>query len=103
MPWQLGDPPPQPSNITLLWATWLSCWGASVAYLQQLKDGQTKFSVIAFLTDNLTAMLAGYLSLHVCAYLKVDPVLVAPIIAIAGLNSALALRILRRRLVSAIK
>lgn len=71
--------------LTYLWVLWLSFWGASVAYLQKIKQkGPKGFSLWVFFVEIFTASLVGLITFYLCELQQIDGRLTAINIALAS-------------------
>ena len=92
--------PPDPvDHLTIyLWVLWLSWWGASVAYLQRIKDkGPSAFSFWAFGIELLTSGFVGYVTYTLCEVENLNPKVTSVIVAIAGHMGTRAIFLVRDR------
>ena len=92
-------PPLEFSPGSILWALWLSMWGATAAYLQKIKDnGPHSFSFWTFLVECFTAGFVGLMTFLICDYYGTDARLSAVFIGINAYTGTRALFVMRKGL-----
>lgn len=69
---------------TYLWVSWLSIWGATIAYLQRIKTCSASFSWLTLLIEWITAPAAGVLAFWACEAAGVDRLLMASSVLVSG-------------------
>ena len=90
---------PEYSPGSILWALWLSMWGATAAYLQKIKDnGPKAFSFWTFLIETFTAGFIGLMTYLLCDYYGVDQRLSAVWIGINAYTGTRALHVIRKNI-----
>lgn len=69
---------------TYLWVCWLSIWGATVAYLQRIKERPAGFSWRILAIEWITAPAAGVLAFWAGEAMEADRLIVASSVFLAG-------------------
>ena len=91
--------PQDPPIAVYLWVLWLSWWGASVAYLQRIKDrGPSGFSVWIFFIELLTAGFVGFVTYTLCDLQGLDQRMTSIVVAISGHMGTRAIFLVRDRI-----
>ena len=76
--------PAQYALGTYLWVGWLSIWGATVSYLQKIKDRPAGFSWRILAIEWITAPAAGVLAFWAGEAMEADLLLTASSVFVAG-------------------
>lgn len=69
---------------TYLWISWLAIWGATVSYLQKVKDRPSGFSMRVLAIEWITAPAAGILAFWAGESIDADRLLTASAVFMAG-------------------
>ncbi len=70
---------------TALWVLFLSGWGGAVSFWRKRQDGRARpFNIAELIGDMCTSGFAGVMTYLVCSYLKLDPLLTAATVGMAG-------------------
>lgn len=81
-------PEKDPTTYTLITYAWvfaLSAWGGFVSFWRKLKAGKARpFNVMELVGELFTSAFAGVLTFWLCEAARIDPLLTAAFVGIAG-------------------